>query len=226
MSIKITTVAEMTKSSGVKILAYGFSGVGKTYAISALPNPMIFSTEDGLLSLAKDFGHLSGHAIATYQGMTEALAWAASAESAKYSHIVLDSFSDLAEIILADQLSKTKDGRQAYGETNNIVLKICRMIRHLPRNVYMTAKEGQLVDADGIAKFGPMFPGKTLAAQVPYFFDEVFQLIVQEDAATKERHRWFRTAGSLQYVAKDRSGRLDPWEYADLSAVFNKIQGV
>lgn len=224
--VTIQTVADVTAIKGVKTFVYGASGAGKTYAIGRLPNPIILSTEDGLLSLAKEHPQLHCMSITNYAQMTEALQWAtASAEAKQYSHLVLDSFSDLAEILLASLKPTVKDPRQAYGETNETILKICRMIRHLDRDVYMTSKEGQIVDADGIAKFGPLFPGKALAMQVPYFFDEVFQLVINTDPATNERTRWFRTAGDMQYVAKDRSGRLDLWEPADLNAVYTKIRG-
>jgi hypothetical protein len=224
--VTVKTVADVTNINGVKTFVYGASGAGKTYAIGGLASPIILSTEDGLLSLAAEYPHLHCVSIATYTEMVDALKWATgSAEASKYSHVVLDSFSDLAEIILADQKTKTKDGRMAYGETNETVLKICRMIRQLPRDVYMTAKEGQIVDADGVSKFGPLFPGKQLAMQVPYFFDEVFQLVVQTDTSTNERTRWFRTSGDTQYVAKDRSGALDLWEPADLDAIYTKIRG-
>lgn len=225
-TVTVQTVGDVTAKKGVKTFVYGASGSGKTYAISTLANPIILSTEEGLLSLAREYPHLHCISIEDYNRMNEALQWAInSQESKQYSHIVLDSFSDLAEIILAAQKMKTKDGRQAYGETSETVLKICRIIRSLERDVYMTSKEGQIVDADGVAKFGPMFPGKNLAMQVPYFFDEVFQLFVHTDPGTAQKTRWFRTAGDLQFVAKDRSGRLDPWESADLNAVYTKIKG-
>jgi hypothetical protein len=224
--VTIRTVADVTAINGVKSLVYGASGAGKTFAIGSLEKPIIFSTEDGLLSLARDYPHLHTITISKFDEMKDALSWATSSNDATaYSHIVLDSFSDLAEIILADAKMSTKDGRKAYGDTGEIVLKICRMIRQLPRDVYMTAKEGQLVDGDGVAKFGPVFPGKALAAQVPYFFDEVFQLVVQTDPGTGVQTRWLRTAGDMQFVAKDRSGRLDPWEPANLSAIYTKIRG-
>lgn len=211
-------------TTGVKSLCYGESGAGKTKMIETLPAPFIFSTEAGLLSLSRS--RLPYVEVDSYKMLIEATNWmVGSAEAAQYASFAFDSMSDVAEVILTEEKSKTKDGRRAYGETADTMLSFCRYLQRLDKDVYMTAKEGPLVDASGVAKFGPMFPGKNLAAQIPFHFDEVFQLVVVVDATSGAQARWLRTAGDQMYVAKDRSGALDAWEPADLTAVYSKIKG-
>ena len=68
-----------------------------------------------------------------------------------------------------------------------------------------------------------MMPGQKLGQQIPYFFDEVFQLFVYQDPNTKQEIRALRTKKDAQFEAKDRSGALDEWEQPDLTAIFKKI---
>ena len=57
--------------------------------------------------------------------------------------------------------------------------------------------------------------------KMPAMFDLVFYLHVDE-----EGKRFFITNGTDKLVAKDRSGKLDPIEEANLGNIANKIKGV
>jgi hypothetical protein len=70
-----------------------------------------------------------------------------------------------------------------------------------------------------------MMPGRTLAQQIPYFFDEVLWLAVDEDDEGNS-FRYFQTQPSSTHTAKDRSGKLDNPELPDLTHIINKIIGV
>ena len=49
MAIKLKSTADV-QANGVKALVYGMAGVGKTYMIKSLPNPLVISAEAGLLA--------------------------------------------------------------------------------------------------------------------------------------------------------------------------------
>jgi len=77
-------------------------------------------------------------------------------------------------------------------------------------------------DETGRILYAPSMPGNKLAQQLPYFFDEVLALRVEKDAEGVPQRALMCASDGL-WSAKDRSGRLDAWEGADLGAVINKI---
>jgi hypothetical protein len=98
---------------------------------------------------------------------------------------------------------------------------LLRAFRDLPCGVYFSAKLAQTVDdATSRVSYGLLLPGKALAQSVPYLFDEVFRLVVDDTGA-----RWLMTSTDGRSVAKDRSGLLDALEPADLGAIASKISG-
>ena len=71
-------------------------------------------------------------------------------------------------------------------------------------------------------------PGAKLGEALPYLFDEVFRLVVIDEddgAGGKVASRYLLTATDGKSVAKDRSGKLEAYEPADLGAVVGKIAG-
>lgn len=225
MAIKIQSTADVSAKHGIKVLVYGDAGVGKTVLCSTAPAPIILSAESGLLSLRR--ANLPFIAINTYKDMEEAYLWATnSKETAKYQTICLDSISEIAEVLLEDAKKKNKDPRKAYGEMQDGILSLMKAFRDIPeKNVYFSAKQAIVKDGTtGAMFFGPSMPGQATAPQMPYLFDEVFQLTVFNDPATQTEYRALRCKKDNQYQAKDRSGMLDAWEPADLNHVFNKIR--
>ena len=65
-------------------------------------------------------------------------------------------------------------------------------------------------------------PGSRLGTELPYLFDEVFQLRIGKQSDGKE-YRFLRTRPDIQNEAKDRSGALDEMEPPDLNHIFGKI---
>lgn len=211
-------------SSGVKCVVYGGAGAGKTRLCATAPNPVILSAESGLLSLRGfDIPFIE---ISNFKDLTDAYLWAMkSNESKAFQTICLDSVSEIGEVVLSDLKEKTKDPRKAYGEMGEQMLGLLRDFRDMPeKNVYFSAKQERIKDeATGSCFYGPMMPGQKLGQQIPYFFDEVFQLFVYQDLNTKQEIRALRTKKDAQFEAKDRSGALDEWEQPDLTAIFKKI---
>ena len=223
-------MAIQLKSSGdvaaqqVRLLVYGQAGGGKTSLIPTLPDPIILSAEGGLLSIAgSGLPYIDINNVETlreaYQWLTE------SSEANQFQSVALDSISEIAEVVLANEKATAKDPRQAYGALQDVMGGIIRAFRDLPgRHVYFTAKLEKSQDEMGRILYSPSMPGAKLGQQLPYFFDLVLPLRVEKDSEGN-------TVRSLQcqsdglWTAKDRSGRLDPWEPADLGHVIRKIQG-
>lgn len=216
-------------SDGIKSLIYGKSGVGKTVLLSTAPAPIIISAESGLLSLRKLKTPIPYIEIRNYTELTDIARWARESVEAKQFYTVgLDSLSEVGEFILAEELRKNKDPRKAYGELTVQVLAMTKYFRDIKgKAVVIVAKEEYDKDeGQNMMIYGPSLPGKKSGPQLPYLFDEVFQLVVGKDAQTNQEWRALRTKPSFQHTAKDRSGMLDEYEPANLTHVFKKILAI
>lgn len=210
--------------NGIKSLIYGASGVGKTPLCATAPAPILFSAEQGLLSLRTK--RVPFIQITSYQSLVEAYNWAASsAEARQFWTFALDSLSEIAEVVLTEEKRKSKDPRKAYGEVIDQVILLARAFRDLPgKNVVIVCKEEYSKDeTTGGMMFGPMMPGKQLGQKLPYYFDETFRMIV--NPANRDI-RALHTKAGFQHTARDRSGMLDEYERPDLTYVFRKILGI
>lgn len=224
MAIAVKRTKALTADGGVKALTYGMAGAGKTTSLGTAPSPIILSAEAGLLSLADaDVPYIE---VSSMAAIGEAYEWlTSSAEAKQYRTVCLDSLSEIAEVVLIEERERNKDPRQAYGALADQMASLIRMFRDLPgKHVVMTAKLEKAQDQDGRLLWSPSMPGSKTGQSLPYFFDEVFALQVHKDEEGKTQ-RAFLTEGDGSWVAKDRSGKLDTWEPADFSAIFNKIGG-
>lgn len=207
---------------GVKILVYGDSGAGKTTLMGGLDSPLILSAESGLLALqGKNVPYV---VIKSLEDLREAYNFVVSEDGKIYKTICLDSISEIAEVILNLEKKRAKDPRQAYGAMNETVNELVRAFRDMPgKNVVFSAKIEKSVDEEGKVFYGPGMPGKTLSQGLAFFFDEVFALRVEKNA-DGETVRALLTGYTGLWSAKDRSGKLDLWEPADLGKIIEKIQ--
>lgn len=224
--ITISTTRELARQNGVKACIYGRAGAGKTYLARTAPSPLFVSTEAGLLSL-RDVD-IPAVEVSTLAEMQELFNWLqGSHESRNYWTVYLDSISEVAEVVLANELAKSKDPRQAYGALLTEVVKLLRQYRDLPmKHVIMVAKQEHHQDeVSKITSYGPSMPGSKLGNAVPYMFDEVFRLGIGQ-LTTGQEYRFIQTAPDMQHEAKDRSGALDKMEPPDIGFIINKILGV
>lgn len=217
------TTDQLAVSHGVKVLAYGVAGVGKTLMCATAPNPLILSAESGLLTL-KDY-RIPVWPINSTADLDQAYAYLSRNPDARaFSTICLDSLSEIAEMVLAQEMPKHKDPRKAYGELIVQMRRYIIQFRDLSGfHVYMTAKEGWTKDeATGVLMRAPSTPGNKLGPMLPYFFDLVFHMDIgkTQDGQT---YRFVRTQPEFNIMAKSRGGKLDQFEYPDLTAIFNKL---
>lgn len=236
MALTYTSTSAPLDDVGVKFLIHGPAGYGKTVLAATMPGPsIIVSAESGLLSLQpanqeRLFG--KGNAVdipvinvKTGQDFKDAYAILSGADGKGFKSIAVDSLSEIAEVILANELRLAKDPRQAYGRMQEVMTEYIRKFRDLHgKHVYFTAKQDKSADSDGVTRFGPMMPGKTLTQMVAHFFDEVFALCISQRDAQGNTYRYLRTRPDIQYNAKDRSGALDEIEEPNLSKIVSKIQ--
>ncbi len=227
----MTTSDQASLDHGIKGLVYGRSGIGKTRLMATLPkiqikdggHGIVISAESGMLSLRDT--PIPIIEIKQLDDLNRALDYLSGPAGNHFWSIGMDSVTEIAEKILANAKAGTKDGRQAYGQLADQMWATIRAFRDLKgKNVIMTAKAEYFKDENGVTKWGPMMPGKTLTQGLPYFFDEVFALAAFR--GVQGEHISLQTKADMTYEAKDRSGKLDFFEYPDLMNVFNKIYGI
>ena len=223
MAINLRRTSDV-HTNGIKALVYGQAGAGKTTLATTMPNPVIISAEGGLLSIQdSDLPYLE---VTTMDQLKEAYEWLANGEGhGHYETVVLDSLSEIGEVVLTHEKEVNKDGRAAYGELAVQMQSIIRAFRDLPGvNVLMTAKVEKAQDEAGRMLWTPSMPGSKVAQQLPYFFDEVLALRVEKDAEGITQRALMCDSDGL-WAAKDRSGKLDAWEAPDMGAIIRKIAG-
>ena len=209
-------------ASGVKVLVYGQAGAGKTSLIKTLPSPIDLSAEGGLLSVQdSDLPYIEVDGMET---LKEAWLWLTESKEAQaYKSVALDSISEIAEVVLNAEKKATKDPRQAYGAMQEQMADIIRAFRDLPnRHVYMSAKLEKSQDEMGRILYAPSMPGNKTGQSLPYYFDEVLALRIERDGEGNTQ-RALMCDGDGLWLAKDRSGKLAPWEAPDLGAIIAKI---
>lgn len=141
-----------------------------------------------------------------------------------FETICLDSITEIAEVILSNEKTNSKDGRQAYLVMGDQINTYIRRFRDLPFNTYFTAKLDKMQDEMGKVLYSASLPGKKTSGNLPYFFDEVFALRTEkaEDGSVR---RMLQTTDDGIFNAKDRSGVLAYFEEPNLGAILKKIQG-
>lgn len=225
MGIKITSVAEALDKNGLKFLVHGMAGVGKTVLCATTGAPtLIISAESGLLSIAGAPSYIKTTVVKTIHELEEAYDFLEE-NIDMFEWVCLDSISEIAEVLLADEKRGSKDPRQAYGNLSDRMLGIMRSFRDLEGvNVLFTCKQERQVDGDtNITRFVPMLPGKSLTNSISYLFDEVFAMRVEKDE-DNEDYRVLQTGRDRNYEAKDRSGLLDMFEEPNLKRIAAKIR--
>ncbi len=211
-------------SNGVKICVYGAAGAGKTCLIPTLPNPVVLSAESGLMSIQDaDVPFIE---INTMSDLRDAYEWITDSDEAKqFESVALDSISEVAEVVLANELRTNKDGRAAYGEMNTTMNELIRSFRDLPgKHIYFSAKLEKSQDEMGKMLYNPSMPGKSLTQGFPYFFDLLLALRVERDGEGNT-YRALMTESDGAWLAKARGGKLESWEEPDLGKLIAKLSG-
>ncbi len=234
MSIEIKSCEELAVNNGVKMVIYSRSGVGKTMLSATAPNPKILSAENKLLSLSaanqkRVFGRVVDIpviVINTVEKLEEAYQFIydnPDPDENGNETIILDSGSEIAEKLLEIARTTSKDGRAVFGELLERMTVVLKKFRDLPnRHVVVICRE-QRNGEGALTLFGPSLPGKALANEIVYHFDEVFHMGVDK---TPEglTYRFLQTQPDVQFEAKDSSGALDRIEEPNLTTIIKKIQ--
>jgi hypothetical protein len=229
MAIKITSIKEAVGDNGLKLLVHAPAGAGKTRLAASAETPtLIINCEGGLLSIADAGDHVQSVKVESLSDLDEILEMLINdlnEGDQKFDWVCLDSITEIAEQILQKELAACSDPRKSYPAFQAEVVRLLKAFRDLPLyNVYMSCKQTRNKDDNtGITLYEPLMPGNKLGPQLAYLFDEVFALRVETDEGAQ--YRTLQTGRDVMFDAKDRSGKLDMFEPASLTHIYNKIHG-
>ena len=215
----LVRTSSLAQQFGVKAIVYSGPGYGKTPLLTTAPSPVICFSEPGFKSVSTWDG--PAYPAFTYGRIKDFLMWAiGSQEARQFGTFCFDSVSQMAEIILSEEMPKHKDPRKAYGELSLKMMELMNWIYFAPGfNCLMIAKEDIKTDDN---KYRPYFPGKDLNIKIPHLFDSVWRIEEQKNLANNTTQRVMRTRESFEAFARDRSGKLAEIEPADINYLFAK----
>ena len=222
-------LSEALNKAGVSAIVYGESGIGKTHFCGTLPGrTLIIAAEaNGIKTLARS-AHADDIEVRYLPEAAERIEETADRfnkffdglmlEELSYDNVVLDSATELANLLLIQKTDPAKNGgaptMKNYGEVQFAMKRYLRILRDLAevkgKNVIVIALEAELVlsqSADvATSKTHPSLSGKKLSPEAEGLYDIVAHMEKKSDGT-----RYFRLDGSEQFVAKDRFGRKACW---------------
>lgn len=221
MNIKdLRPASDFAKHFGVKAIIYGPPGSAKTPLINTCPRPVLLACEPGLLSMR-------GSTVPTYQAFTaksidDFFDWFfKSNETKNFDTVAIDSISEMCAIYLDKAKKENKHGLAAYGQMAEDALKQLNPLYFTEyKHTYLIAKQ-EIVTDIGIPFKRPYYPGRQLPAEMPHKYDVIAQLDIHNVPGVGQT-RAFRCIGSIDTMARNRTGTLNEFEEPDFSKLVAK----
>jgi phage nucleotide-binding protein len=224
--VKFKSTKDVSSSRFVALIV-GPSGIGKTSQVRYLPEgkTLILSAEAGLLCLQG-----TDYAVAEIKTTEELMnVFSYLNNGADFQYIFIDSLTEILEIVLTElkedpRYSDPKMTLKMYGTYNEQATKIIKAFRDLSSYsvIFTCLDENAKNGVEVVKEFN--IPGSSIKNSLMAWFDLVLHLHAFTDEEGKV-HRKFITDSTISPLAKDRSGKLESYEDADLSAIINKVLG-
>ena len=175
---EITDLEDFTES--INMMVYGDAGVGKTVFASKDDRVLIFATEHGTISAARQYRKTKAKNVVKivdcvgdwdkFESMTDWVVEQCEKGTLPFDWVVIDTGTTLQQLILKDIVSKAaeKSGSRSldkpqieeYGEQQAKFRRFVELYNDLPVNFLMTAHAMQTEDHEGNEYVAPAFHGK------------------------------------------------------------------
>jgi phage nucleotide-binding protein len=216
------------------LLIYGDPGVGKTVlagSAAAVPelSPVLYvDVEGGTLSLRERFPDVDVVRVKNFQEFGKVFEGLRNGEGG-YKTVVLDSLTEIqkfgmyairrAAIEKDDERDPDLPGIGEWGKNTEQIRRLVRAFRDLPHNVIFICLAQTDQDKRGKRLTKPSLSAK-LSNEVAGFLDIVVHMY--KKTVDDEVKRVLLTAGTDEFIAKDRTDRLPPIvENPDMQTLYN-----
>lgn len=234
MTISVQSTQGYMQRGGIKMMVYGKRAVGKTPLLATAPKVLILATEAGLASVRTH--NLPYIEVRTRQDVKDIINWLrVPSNIAKYDTIALDGISYLSHTIFSEIAQKAKHNNkvQYYGELIDVLMPLVELLANeIKKNVVFTAWQGDVYHpvTETIIGCEPHTAGKALANYLMHFFDvtahmqkHAQQVQAADGSVQTQQIPYLQTGEANGVFARDRTGKLDLFEPANLTAIFNKL---
>tara|TARA_R110000787_G_scaffold5686_6_gene20534 strand:+ start:2104 stop:2787 length:684 start_codon:yes stop_codon:yes gene_type:complete len=216
------------KSQPINVVVYGDSGVGKTSLVKQLPSEetLVISAEGGLLSIKDhDVDYVSVKSVEDVLSILNQVA------ASKYKHVFIDSITELSQnhftflkakydqVEIDEKKKPGSMGIKVWGDFLEDFSKMFKTLRDMRKNVVAISLLKEKENEIGMVVKSPDIYGKS-SDRIMAWFDEVFFMHMSKDG-----NRKFLTEKGAVTAAKDRSGKLEKIEDADIAMIIKKING-
>lgn len=221
---------QLIERTGIKMLVYGGAGSGKTrMCATTAPKPLLVAIENGILSIQhENIPIFDCRGKNCLQAFSQFLQWVQSPESRQFETIIIDSWSELATILLNSELPKQRDGRKAYSFMATKMLEWSSfLINHVPMNIIFICKQ-ECGSNNGNPYHQPCLEGKKLYTEFTHSLDVILRFQSKRFVVNGQSQDYMVASSKNEpdYLARDRSGRLFADEPQDLGLIINKIKNV
>lgn len=228
----IQSTQNYNKSAGVKLCVYGKAAVGKTPLAKTVRKALILATEDGVGTVSDvNIPLIRIRDTATLNGMKNWLA--VPANTAQFDWIFLDSLTNLTHTIFTEVMNtvKSNDPRKFYGELQDRIIPFLEVLFKLDKNVVVTMWQGdESTPAGMFLRHIPITKGQAIATYCMHFFDVTMNMALHQvqqpqadGSVLNVTMPFLQTREFNNIFARDRHQRLDNFEAADLTAIYNKL---
>lgn len=232
MAIQIKKTGEIATKRFVALVV-GPSGIGKTSLAKTLPEPedniLLISAESGLACLdGTNIDVVEVDPNKPISSLEEIYDFLQSDEAkAKYKYVFIDSLTEIGQLIVAElkkdpHYGQPKNALALWGKYSELMTMVAKSYRDMSDySIIFTCLDS--VERDGLDKIESFnIQGTSIKNSIKSWFDLVLFYKVYTDE-NGEKHRTLVTDIAEAPLSKDRTGKLEAYEPADLSAIINKI---
>lgn len=229
----ITSTTDYNKKSGVKLAVYGKPAVGKTPLALTASRPLILAAEDGLGTIERaGLPFIRVRTAADLKNMTTWLSVPANIKD--FDWIILDSLTNLSHLIYSESVKlhpTWSDPRKYYGEMTDAIIPFLQALFALDKNVCVIMWQGDETSPTGMfLRNVPITKGQAIATHCMHFFDVTLHMALHQvtqqnaDGTTQQVTIPYLQAREFNAIfARDRHMKLDNYEPADLTHIYNKL---
>lgn len=232
MAIQIKKTGEIATKRFVALIV-GPSGIGKTSLVRTLPEPeekiLLISAESGLACLdGTNIDVIEVDPSSPTSSLEEIYGFLQKdSTKKKYKYIFIDSLTEIAQLIVSElkkdpHLGQPKNALAMWGKYSELMTVIIKSYRDMSDySVIFTCLDA--IEKDGLEKVESFnIQGTGIRNSIKAWYDLVlFYKIYKDEEGNHIRKLVTDIAESP--LAKDRSGKLDQYEDANLSVIINKI---